>query len=309
MAQLSQITDPIIKKLFIINRGKTIDNILDGAFVWNSTPEGQKFWQRVNKNPKVSFGDVKSLLPKGYKLKTAMEYTVVKSLYRKVKTGMKYKAVTIYGTELNGIIHINKSGDILLCNNKGIGLKRSGIKGYSYARNVGKGTVGDLKLNSVDKIEIMYGTPETIVKPEPEVITKLEPAKTFVPVTTLIGVAPGTEFTAKIECAVVTGKIQKEDGRYFLCQNKKDGTDCKNKLGYKYSWIVGNGTISDLKFHNVTDFKLESTKPVEPKPAPTVYKDLQVTFCKDHVIINGVKITDEQLLGIAMAQGLLEIVN
>lgn len=309
MAQLSQITDPIIKKLFTINRGKSTNNNLDGAFLWCSTPEGQEFWQHVNENPSVSFGAVNSLLPKGYKPKTVMEYTLVKSLYRKVKTGMKYKAVTIYGTELNGIIHIDKSGDILLCNNKNIGLKRSGIKGYSYARNVGKGTVDDLKLNSVSKIEIMYGTPETIVKPESEVITKLEPAKTFVPVTTLIGVALGTEFTAKIERTVVTGKIQKEDGRYFLCQNKKDGTDCKNKLGYKYSWIVGNGNISDLKFHNVTDLKLESTKPVEPKPAPTVYKDLQVTFCKDHIIINGVKITDEQLEGIVITQGLFEIVN
>jgi hypothetical protein len=309
MAQLSQITDPIIKKLFTINRGKSTDNNLDGAFIWNSTPEGQEFWQHVNTNPKVSFGAVKSLLPKGYKLKTAMEYTVVKSLYRKVKTGMKYKAVTIYGTELNGIIHINKSGDILLCNNKSIGLKRSGIKGYSYARNVGKGTVDDLKSNSVAKIEIMYGTPETIVKPEPKVITKLEPAKTFVPVKALVGVVPGTEFTAKIERTVVTGKIQKEDGRYFLCQNRKDGTDCKNKLGYNHSWVVGSGTISDLKFHGITGLKLESTKPVEPKPAPTVYKDLQVTFCENHVVINGVKITDEQLQGIAMAQGLFEIVN
>jgi hypothetical protein len=222
---------------------------------------------------------------------------------------MKYKAVTIYGTKFSGIIHINESGDILLCNNKGIDLTRSGIKGYRTARNVGKGTVANLKSKGVAKIEIMYGTPETIVKPEPGVITKLEPAKIFVPVKTLDGVAPGTEFTANIELTKVTGKIQKEDGRYFLCQNKKDGTDCKNKLGYNHSWVVGTGSKSDLKFHDITDLKLELK--VEPKPAPIVYKDrfLQVTFCKDHVVINGVKITDEQLQGIALTQGLFELVD
>jgi hypothetical protein len=309
MASLDQIKDPIIKKLSIINRGKTKIEKLDSAFLWSHTPEGYNFWQHVNKNPSVSFGAVKSLLPKNYKLKTAMEYTPVKSLYQKVKTGMKYKAVTTYGTKFSGIIHINESGNILLCNKNGVGITSYDIKGYSYARNVGKGTVDKLKSNGIVKIEIMYGTPETIVKPEPKVITKLEPAKTFVPVKELIDVAPGTEFTANIECTKVTGKIQKEDGRYFLCQNKKDGTDCKNKLGYNHSWVVGSGTISDLKSNDITNLKLELK--VEPKPAPIVYKDrfLQVTFCKDHVVINGVKITDEQLEGIALAQGLFEIVD
>jgi hypothetical protein len=307
MAKFNQIKDPIIKKLFIINRGKTKIEKLDCAFLWGHTPEGDKFWKAVGDSPSVSFGAVKSLLPKGYKLKTAMEYTVVKSLYRKVKTGMKYKAVTTYGTKFSGIIHINESGNILLCNKNGIGITGYRIKGYSTARNVGKGTVYNLKSNGVAKIEIMYGTPETIVKPEPKVITKLEPAKTFVPVKTLDGVAPGTEFTGKIERTVVTGKIQKEDGRYFLCQNNKDGMDCKNKLGYNHSWVVGSGTISDLKFHSITDLKLELK--VEPKPAPIVYKDLQVTFCKYHVVINGVKITDKQLEGIVITQGLFEIID
>jgi hypothetical protein len=161
----------------------------------------------------------------------------------------------------------------------------------------------------------MYGTPETIVKPEPKVKpkpstpVKSEPAKTFIPVTSLEGVKSGTEFTAKIERVEVTGKIQFEDGKYYLCQNKKDGSDCKNKLGYKYSWIVYDGTSYELKSHDVSNLQIkpESVSVVTPKTSE--FKDLQVTFCKTHVIINGVKITDEQLQGIAIAQGVFGITD
>jgi hypothetical protein len=151
-------------------------------------------------------------------------------------------------------------------------------------------------------------TPETIVKPEPKTPVKSEPTKTFTPVKTLEGVTSGTEFTAKIERVEVTGKIQKEGGRYFLCQNKKDGTDCKNKLGYKYSWVVGTGTASELKTHGITNLQIEYIPTGIPTKTPE-FKDLQVNFCEDHVIINGVKITDEQLQGIALAQGLFEVTD
>jgi len=205
---------------------------------------------------------------------------------------------------------------VLFRSKSGIGVSypRPAVKGYGSARNVKNGSATSLKINGVTKIEIMYDTPETIVKPEPKVKpkpttpVKPKPAKTFIPVTSLEGVKSGTEFTAKIERTEVTGKIQFEYGSYFLCQNKKNGTDCKNKLGYRYSWIVSDGTSSELKSHDITNLQIEA--PVVSKvEAPTVYKDLQVTFCETHVIINGVKITDEQLQGIALAQGLFEIVD
>jgi hypothetical protein len=311
MAQLSEIKDPTIKSLFIINRGSGKVDSLGSAFTWGRTSEGYEFWKKVNANPSVSFDSIMHLLPDGYKLKVDKEgYTPVKSLYRKVKTGMKYKAVTISGIKFSGVIRIDTLGNILLYNKSGIGIYRSDVKGYVGTRNVGKGSVCALKSNGVAKVEIMYNIPETPVKPKPKPLPKVkpEPTKVFIPVISLKGVASGTEFTAKIERTEVTGKIQFEDGRYFLCQNKKDGTDCKNKLGYKYSWIVGPGTSYELKSHDITNLQIEA--PVVSKvEAPTVYKDLQVTFCETHVIINGVKITDEQLEGIAITQGLFEIVN
>ena len=29
-----------------------------------------------------------------------------------------------------------------------------------------------------------------------------------------------------------------EDGNWFVCQNKCDGIDCRDKLGYRYSWAL-----------------------------------------------------------------------
>jgi hypothetical protein len=313
MAQLSEIKDKTIKSLFIINRGSGKVDSLGSAFLWGRSPEGHEFWRQVNVNPSVSFDSIKHLLPKGYKPKVDKGgYTPVKSLYRKVKTGMKYKAVTKYGTKFSGVIRIDTPGNILLYNNSGIGLCKSGVKGYRTARSVGKGSVDALKTNGVAKIEIMYNIPETPVKPKPKPKplpkVKPEPAKTFIFIISLKGVKSGTEFTAKIEQTEVTGKIQFEDGRYFLCQNKKDGTDCKNKLGYKYSWVVNSGTSDNLKFHEVTNLQIEYVPTGIPTKTPE-FKDLQVTFCETHVIINGVKITDEQLEGIVITQGLFEIVN
>jgi len=40
----------------------------------------------------------------------------------------------------------------------------------------------------------------------------------------------------------VEARIQQERGLYFLCSDSKylDGKICKDKLGYKYSWVVEN---------------------------------------------------------------------
>jgi len=66
-------------------------------------------------------------------------------------------------------------------------------------------------------------------------------------------------FTAEIEGTKTSGKVQYEDGRYYLCQNDNDGAYCRNKKGFKYSWFVnGCGEINNLKFIKVE--KLEEWK-------------------------------------------------
>lgn len=48
----------------------------------------------------------------------------------------------------------------------------------------------------------------------------------------------GKFFYAVIKGKNVIGRIQVESGCIYLCQNKVRGLECKDKLGYKYSWIV-----------------------------------------------------------------------
>lgn len=47
----------------------------------------------------------------------------------------------------------------------------------------------------------------------------------------------GKMFYAVINGIDVSGHIQLEDSRMFLCQNTIDGIDCTDKLGHKFSYI------------------------------------------------------------------------
>lgn len=82
----------------------------------------------------------------------------------------------------------------------------------------------------------------------------------------------GRRFRAKIEGTPCEGKIRVEDGCAYLCQNEEDGTDCYDKLGYEYSWLVVDGSHEELVSHDVTDFQLLPTTASEIE----AYKDWQV---------------------------------
>lgn len=81
----------------------------------------------------------------------------------------------------------------------------------------------------------------------------------------------GRFFSAKIYKDEVTGRIRVEDKRVFLCQDKKSGVSCKNRLGYKYSWEVRDGSEEELINEHVYDFKLTSLTAEEIEQ----YKDWQ----------------------------------
>lgn len=66
----------------------------------------------------------------------------------------------------------------------------------------------------------------------------------------------GKAFIALIERKECTGRIQYYDGSFFLCQNIKDGCNCPDKLGYKYSWSVGSGTDYRLRENNVSELRV-----------------------------------------------------
>lgn len=67
----------------------------------------------------------------------------------------------------------------------------------------------------------------------------------------------GKKISCKIEgtfCKEAT--IQKEERGYYICQNEKNGSDCKDKLGYRYSWTVESGSATALLNDRVTEIKL-----------------------------------------------------
>ena len=71
----------------------------------------------------------------------------------------------------------------------------------------------------------------------------------------------GEKFSAVIFDRYCEGKIQIQNGNIYLCQNGCPGKSCNNKLGYKYSCILGNPIINEedkTGSRNVTNFKLLS---------------------------------------------------
>lgn len=82
----------------------------------------------------------------------------------------------------------------------------------------------------------------------------------------------GRKFSAKIEGTYVEGLIRVEDGRAYLCQNKVDGYNCDDKLGYRFSWQVWDGSIDGLNETGVTDLHLFSMTAEQIE----VYKDWHI---------------------------------
>lgn len=52
-----------------------------------------------------------------------------------------------------------------------------------------------------------------------------------------------------------------EDGKIYICQNMCDGGVADNKLGYKYSWNIGN--IKDTYISNSIKFLLPTNKDIK----------------------------------------------
>jgi len=79
----------------------------------------------------------------------------------------------------------------------------------------------------------------------------------------------GMKYTAKIMSKYCEGKITVEKERVYLCQNGKEGNGCADRRGYKYSWLVDDGSEVQMNANDVTDFILLSAN-------PETYKDWQV---------------------------------
>lgn len=74
----------------------------------------------------------------------------------------------------------------------------------------------------------------------------------------------GSTFTAIIQDVRTSGRIYKnkdEYNRIYLCQNKLNGADAPDKLGYEYSWSINGGSLGDLIKENVRNLKVWLPEP------------------------------------------------
>lgn len=95
----------------------------------------------------------------------------------------------------------------------------------------------------------------------------------------------GKKFRADIRDSIdVEGVITVEDGHIYLCQNEENGMDCRDKQGYKYSYVLPKGTTSlcsNESFFEVTNLKIMNMTKQEIEE----YKDFQtgdVVKCGDN---------------------------
>jgi len=72
-------------------------------------------------------------------------------------------------------------------------------------------------------------------------------------------VPSGTKFVARLRsrAKLTTGRIFKSGKTIFLCQEDIDGSSCSNKLGYKYSYSLSDGSEKNLREQNVEIISLE----------------------------------------------------
>ncbi len=70
-------------------------------------------------------------------------------------------------------------------------------------------------------------------------------------------VEPGTRFTAEIKGVKTSGKIQKERGNIYLCQNILEGSTPTDTFGYKYGWYIQTGnTDEEFYIFNILNLKV-----------------------------------------------------
>ena len=66
----------------------------------------------------------------------------------------------------------------------------------------------------------------------------------------------GMLFECTINGDKCEGKVQKERGKFYLCQNVASGSTCSDLLGYASSWVVGNGSDKARSTANVSNFRV-----------------------------------------------------
>lgn len=82
----------------------------------------------------------------------------------------------------------------------------------------------------------------------------------------------GKKFKANINDLPAEGRIQVEEGSIYLCQDASSGSSCEDKLGFKYSWCIGDGSEMALIKNGVSNLCIRPSTKEEAES----FKDWQV---------------------------------
>lgn len=82
----------------------------------------------------------------------------------------------------------------------------------------------------------------------------------------------GKKFKANIQGFPVKGRIQVEKGSIYLCQDVCDGSCCEDRLGFEYSWAIGDGSEVALIKNGVSNLCIRPSTKEEAES----FKDWQV---------------------------------
>lgn len=109
----------------------------------------------------------------------------------------------------------------------------------------------------------------------------------------------GSKFEGSIEGRIVEGRIQKENEEIiYLCQNKMDGCSTSNKLGFRYSWQIGDGGLEIMKEQDVIIIKITSD-PTFSLEKPIKIGDNTVIFNRGSIKVGCTTVKNSVVLEIA----------
>ena len=141
-----------------------------------------------------------------------------------LKKGMRISC-HINGYDIDEAVVQEENGIFYICQNLCEGYNCYNKLGFNYSWKVDDGSTKDCEKEHVFGIQLME---EDIPFPEGVELKGSDNLK------------EGMKISCKIGKAFVNNAIvHKEGGIYFLCQNFVCGSECENKMGHKYSWLIG----------------------------------------------------------------------
>jgi len=148
----------------------------------------------------------------------------------RLEDGMRISCY-IGDTFIDEALVVNEDGNLFICQDYKDGTECSNKEGYKYSWAILSGDEFDQEEESVTDV-ILF--PCSIDKS--------------------LRLRNGMRVTCKIKGNVINDALICKQGlSFYICQNIIEGSDCEDKFNYRYSWVIGNGSVDDLKHFEISD--------------------------------------------------------